>query len=231
MICRTVCQSVVFLLALISEYSAVPEAYAQLPRLRIGHPLALPGPCTSTQPVVNYCPGIEPCGGPFLVTKSRCSCGDCSYYYDTLEQEWRYSANNCISGCKCVLPAVARIGNNTKITACCSEAALNETEFFLSLEDGGVGPINTFRFRLPDQDQDTFKYRLELNGKVWKVVVDYKQPGPFLCTATPIGFAHDLKSTLTTKAHGPFNHNHNANMGNCVVYPFGDFNVKVTLEP
>ncbi|MBL8892199.1 MAG: hypothetical protein JNL67_19645 [Planctomycetaceae bacterium] len=198
-----------------------PNAYGQCPTPAIP---ACPCPCPPWPSIENVCP---PGDGHYYLERGE-NCGTCGYTYDQLAQVWRYTSKNCVSDCRCVLPAVYK--GSGIITTACTKRVLTDREFLLELQVADGAP-HTFRFYLPDFDPDTFKYTLELGGRTWNVSVLYQDPVGLQCAPSPSGFPHNLSSTLTTKSFGTFRHAHNDKEGNCKVHAFGDFQVMITLEP
>lgn len=217
----------VFLGVALLVIGTTPAAEAQLLRERFRQRLAPPAACPCPDSAVVSRVACDPCAKQTLyVTTSLSVCGTCSYHYDEQAHVWRYDAKTCIGGCECVLPAVTRVGGINIVTSC-SKAALSETEFRLKLEVAEA-EFHTLRFRLPNKDPNSFQYELTANGKKWQVFVGYKQPG-IACAPTPLGFPHDLSSTLTTSDNVSRRHQHNEMEFNCVAYDLGDFKVTITL--
>ncbi|MBL8854662.1 MAG: hypothetical protein JNK57_11900 [Planctomycetaceae bacterium] len=199
-------------------------AEAQLLRGRFLQRCVPASPCPCPDSMVVDQQSITPHCQSYTHYLTTGTCGTCGYSYDMGSQVWRYDEKNCSGGCECVLPAVARVGG--KITTSCTKTVLAETEFRLQLEVA-AREFHTFRFRLPNKDADSFSYQLAAKGKTWNVNVAYKQPG-IACAPTPLGFPHELSSTLTTSTN-TYNHIHNEKNSNCVVHTFGDFQVMITL--
>ncbi|MDP1561381.1 MAG: hypothetical protein Q8M16_08290 [Pirellulaceae bacterium] len=227
MLRRNVSHWFVFLGAALLFFGTAPTAEAQLPRERFKQRLAPPAACPCPDSgVVNHAASDPYARQAMYVTTNYNVCGTCSYHYDELAQVWRYDAKNCINGCECVLPAVTRVGG-VKIVTSCTKAALSETEFRLQLQVA-QSEFHTLRFRLPNNNPNSFQYELTANGKKWQVAVFYKQQA-IACAATPFEFPFDLSSTLTTSDNVSRTHQHNEMNSNCVAYDLGDLKVTITL--
>ncbi len=120
-------RSLVVLVGVLSLFCGSPaEAEAQLgsrlfrgrcfPRLFQQCPPQCPQPCPSSSrgpSMVFGCVPYDPCQCPtncFIDVK--CACGDCTYYYDSQAQAWRYRALSCVSNCSCELPTVTAPGDD-----------------------------------------------------------------------------------------------------------------------
>jgi hypothetical protein len=169
----------------------------------------------------------DPCVMQKTAYDPQASCGDCTFYYDSDDQVWRYENVHCSRGCRCPLPTEVVESVRDLVKVDCQKSEIPDASSFqLELE---MAPrfFQSVLFRLPAGAADgmSWKYEIDIDTHhKWAIDVFYKPED--IIDACPVIISPNTRVSRFVTAVGNSEFRHGVN--SCVVHNYGDLVVRIT---